>query len=383
MAVTLRSLETAVPDTVLIQDQVRDVFASQPGTSDLAKRLVGASFNSSGIERRYSAVSEMDFSASVDSPQFFDRDTGRILNPSTGARNEVYVRAATELFVEAATAAVDACEDLERSDVTHVITVSCTGFFSPGPDYRIVREVGLDPAVKRFHLGFMGCYAAFPALRQATTICEADPNAVVLVVSAELCSIHVRVSDDPDTILGSSLFGDGAAAALITGRGPGPGRALQLDHFETVLTPVGEEAMAWNIGDNGFEMVLGTYVPKIIDAHIVDALAPLLAHDGTLAERAYNEIEHWAIHPGGRSILDRVEKRLRLRSDQLTPSRSVLRDYGNMSSATVMFVLKEIMDDPNASAGERICGMAFGPGLTVESALFTTLGEATAVGEVQ
>ena len=383
MAVTLRSLETAVPDTVLIQDQVRDVFASQPGTSDLAKRLVGASFNSSGIERRYSAVSEMDFSASVDSPQFFDRDTGRILNPSTGARNEVYVRAATELFVEAATAAVDACEGLERSDVTHVITVSCTGFFSPGPDYRIVREVGLDPAVKRFHLGFMGCYAAFPALRQATTICEADPNAVVLVVSAELCSIHVRVSDDPDTILGSSLFGDGAAAALITGRGPGPGRALQLDHFETVLTPVGEEAMAWNIGDNGFEMVLGTYVPKIIDAHIVDALAPLLAHDGTLAERDYNEIEHWAIHPGGRSILDRVEKRLRLRSDQLTPSRSVLRDYGNMSSATVLFVLKEIMDDPNASAGERTCGMAFGPGLTVESALFTTLGEAPAVGELQ
>ena len=383
MPVTLRSLETSVPDTVLIQDEVRDVFASQPSMSDLAKRLVSASFNSSGIERRYSVVSEMDFSASVDSPQFFERDTGRILNPSTGARNEVYVRGATELFVEAATAAVDACDGLERSDVTHVITVSCTGFFSPGPDYRIVRELGLNPAVKRCHLGFMGCYAAFPALRQAMTICEADPDAVVLVVSAELCSIHVRVSDDPDTILGSSLFGDGAAAALITGREPGPGRALQLDHFETVLTPVGEEAMAWNIGDNGFEMVLGTYVPKIIDAHIVDALAPLLDHDAPLAERDYSEIEHWAIHPGGRSILDRVEKRLRLQPEQLTPSRRVLRDYGNMSSATVLFVLKEILDDPTASAGERICGMAFGPGLTVESALFTTLGEATAVGEVQ
>lgn len=211
----------------------------------------------------------------------------------------------------------------------------------------------------------MGCYAAFPAMRQAKTICEADPDAVVLVASVELCSVHVRVSDDPDTILGSSLFGDGAAAAIITGRDLDGGRALQLDHFETVLTPVGEEAMAWNIGDNGFEMVLGTYAPKIIDAHIVDALAPLLASDDTLTDRAYREIEHWAIHPGGRSILDKVEAKLELDANQLTPSREVLRRFGNMSSATVMFVLKEILDQPGSGAGERICGMAFGPAADV------------------
>lgn len=220
----------------------------------------------------------------------------------------------------------------------------------------------------------MGCYAAFPALRQAKTICEAEPDAVVLVVSAELCSIHVRVSDDPDTILGSSLFGDGAAAAIITGRDLDGGRALQLDHFETVLTPVGEEAMAWNIGDNGFEMVLGTYVPKIIDDHIVDALEPLLAHDKSLTQREYRQIEHWAIHPGGRSILDKVESKLDLKENQLAPSRNVLRNFGNMSSATVLFVLKEILEQPGSADGERICGMAFGPGLTVETGLFTTIG---------
>lgn len=377
MAVTLRSLEVAVPDTVLVQDEVREVFASQPGISRLATRLVSATFNSSGIERRHSAVTEMDLlerPTAEEAPQFFDSTTRQILNPSTGVRNAVYVREASRLYVEAAAAAVEACEGLDNTDVTHVITVSCTGFFSPGPDYRIVRGLDLDPSVQRYHLGFMGCYAAFPAMRQAKTICDADPNAVVLVVSVELCSIHVRVSDDPDTILGSSLFGDGAAAAIITGRDMAGGRALQLDHFETVITPVGEEAMAWNIGDNGFEMVLGTYVPKIIDAHIVEALAPLLAHDDTLTDQAYRDIDHWAIHPGGRSILDKVETKLELNAEQLTPSREVLRRFGNMSSATVMFVLKEILEQPASRNGERICGMAFGPGLTVETGLFTTVG---------
>ena len=377
MPVTLRSLEVAVPDTVLHQDQVREVFASQPGMSRLATRLVGAAFDSSGIERRHSAVTEMDLSADVEdsqTPQFFDATTRQILNPTTGARNELYVQEASRLYVDAAVAAMASADGIDKTDVTHVITVSCTGFFSPGPDYLIVRGLDLDPAVQRYHLGFMGCYAAFPAMRQAKTICDANPDAVVLVVSVELCSIHVRVSDDPDTILGSSLFGDGAAAAVITGRNHDGGRALQLDHFETVLTPVGEEAMAWNIGDNGFEMVLGTYVPKIIDAHIVDALAPLLAHDESLTDRQFRDIEHWAIHPGGRSILDKVEAKLELDPAQLGPSRDVLRRYGNMSSATVMFVLKTILDDPDSEAGERVCSMAFGPGLTVETGLFTTVG---------
>lgn len=377
MTVTLRSLEVAVPDTVLHQHEVREVFASQPGMSRLATRLVSAAFKSSGIDRRHSAVTEMDLAADAetpDEPQFFEAATQQILNPTTGARNEIYVQHASRLYVDAAAAALASAEGIDKADVTHVITVSCTGFFSPGPDYLIVRGLDLKPSVQRYHLGFMGCYAAFPAMRQAKTICDADPDAVVLVVSVELCSIHVRVSDDPDTILGSSLFGDGAAAAVITGREPDGGRALQLDHFETVLTPVGEEAMAWNIGDNGFEMVLGTYVPKIIDAHIVDALAPLLAHDESLTDLQYRAIEHWAIHPGGRSILDKVEAKLELDPAQLTPSREILRQYGNMSSATVMFVLKEILEQPGSGAGERICSMAFGPGLTVETGLFTTVG---------
>jgi predicted naringenin-chalcone synthase len=377
MTVYVRSLETAVPPTMLVQTEARDVFAAQPGLSRLGSRLVNTCFDSAAIDTRYTAVEEMTMDFRADDPQFFDPATGLLLNPSTKVRNEIFGREATKLFIEAAGAALKACPDLDLLDITHLITVSCTGFFNPGPDYKIVRALGLDPAVQRYHLGFMGCYAAFPALRAAKSFCEADPQAVVLVVCAELCSLHVRTSNDPDTIMGSALFADGAAAAVVTSREvPGAPALLQLDHFETVLTPVGEESMAWNIGDHGFEMVLGNYVPHIIDDHIVGALAPLLAHDPSVQGLPYRGIRHWAIHPGGRSILDKVQSRLELTDQQLVPARETLRKYGNMSSATVLFVLKNILEQPPEDGDERICSMAFGPGLTVETGLFTKLRQA-------
>ena len=372
MTVTLRSLETAVPSTVLVQDQVRDVFAAQPGLTRLGTRLVNTCFNGADIDTRRTALEELTLASTVENPQFFDPQTGLLLMPSTKTRNDIFAAEATKLFIEAGRKAVDNCPGIGPEDITHVITVSCTGFFNPGPDYKLVRALGLNPSVQRYHLGFMGCYAAFPAMRAAKSFCDADPDAVVLVVSAELCSLHVRSSNDPDIIMGSSLFADGAAAAVITARDlPGDSPAIVLDHFETTLTPVGEESMAWNIGDHGFEMVLGTYVPHIIDDHIVGALEPLLAKDPSLAPLAYNEIGHWAIHPGGRSILDKVEAKLELSKEQLVPARETLRNFGNMSSATVMFVLKHILDQPFTGGNERICSMAFGPGLTVETGLFT------------
>ncbi|NKX53921.1 type III polyketide synthase [Arthrobacter mobilis] len=373
MTVTVRSLETAVPATVLVQSQVRDVFAGQPGLTRLGRRLVNTSFDYSGIERRYTVVEELTLERRSENPVFFDAGTRELLSPSTKVRNDIFAREGTVLFVDAARNALGAAEGVAAPDITHLVTVSCTGFFNPGPDYKIVRALGLDPAVKRYHLGFMGCYAAFPALRAAKSFCEAEPDAVVLVVAAELCTLHVRSSNDPDTIMGASLFADGAAAAVVTARDlPGQGPYLELDHFETVLTPVGEDSMAWNIGDEGFEMVLGTYVPHIIDEHITGALEPLLAQAGW--DRPYREIEHWAIHPGGRSILDKVEAKLQLTDKQLLPARGTLRDYGNMSSATVMFVLKHILDQPFAGGRERVCAMAFGPGLTVETGLLTKTG---------
>ena len=382
MTVYLRSLETAVPPTILVQPEARAVFAAQPGLTRLGSRLVNTCFDSAAIDTRHTAVEELTADSQAENPQFFDPATGLVLSPSTKTRNGIFATEATKLFIEAAQKALDACPGVEARDITHLITVSCTGFFNPGPDYKIVRALGLNPAVQRYHLGFMGCYAAFPALRAAKSFCEADPEATVLVVCAELCSLHVRTSNDPDTIMGSALFADGAAAAIITARDiPGEAPLLRLDHFETVLTPVGEDSMAWNIGDEGFEMVLGNYVPHIIDDHIIGALEPLLSRDGSLQGLPYREIEHWGIHPGGRSILDKVQSRLELSDEQLVPARETLRNFGNMSSATVLFVLKHILELPAADdaaddgwagpGAERICSMAFGPGLTVETALFT------------
>jgi predicted naringenin-chalcone synthase len=372
----VRSLETAVPTTLLAQRAVRDLFAGQSGVTRLGRRLINAVYDASAIETRHTVVDELDVprqpAGDASDPVFYDHGTGSILTPSTGTRNEVYRQRSPELFLTAAARALEAAAGVEATDITHVVTASCTGFYAPGPDYAVVRGLGLDPSTQRYHLGFMGCYAAFPALRAARDFCRADPSAVVLVVCVELCTIHLHSSNDPDTILASSVFSDGAAAAVVSARPVAAGETvLDLDAFETVLTPGGEADMAWTIGDQGFDMVLSSYVPKIIEQHIQGALTPLLAADPTLTGQPYAAIDRWAIHPGGRSILDKVQRNLELTDDQLEPSREVLREYGNMSSATVLFVLRRILHKASTDAPERVCAMAFGPGLTVETALLT------------
>jgi len=391
MPVSVRSLETAVPKTIIRQPDVRDLFRAQPGMGRLADRLIGAAFDASAIETRHTVLGELGGEFADDTEGvFLDRETGVLRNPTTGVRNEVYTDRSPELFLAAARRALEASGGLTAADVTHVVTVSCTGFFAPGPDYRLVRDLGLRASTQRYHLGFMGCYGAFPALRAARDFCLADPDAVVLVVSVELCSLHISSSNDPDTIVASSVFADGAAAAVVTSRDAPAGHSvLDLDAFETVLTPVGETDMAWKIGDHGFEMVLSSYVPSIIEKHIEGALEPLLARLGESRPEASADIERWAIHPGGRSILDKVQDAVKLSDAQMVESRRVLRDYGNMSSATVLFVLREILHDGDAAGvgsstgastsestsdiagNERVCAMAFGPGLTVESAILT------------
>ncbi|MFC7789434.1 type III polyketide synthase [Microbacterium sp. MAHUQ-60] len=377
--VQLRSLQTIVPDIPLDQDTVRDVFAGQPALSRLAQRLVTASFNGSGIETRHTVLGELSLDAETSTPMFYDRESGELLAPGTKARNEIYIREADRLFVDVARRALDADPDLTAADVTHVVTVSCTGFHAPGPDFEIVRALGMSDAVERYHLGFMGCYAAMPALRAARQFCLADPDAVVLVVSVELCTLHLRSAEDPDMIIASSLFSDGAAAGLVTARSLDSSvPAFSLDRFRTAIAPQGEKDMAWTIGDSGFEMVLSTAVPQIIGESIRTALRPLWSDDQDLAaafedDRIGDPVAHWAIHPGGRSILDRVQERLHLTDEQLHPARDILRRYGNMSSATVLFVLRDILQSAQAQAGDRVAAMAFGPGLTAESAMLTVL----------
>lgn len=371
MPAYIRTIQTAVPPTVLVQADAREVFSAQPGLTRLGQRLVRTSFDMSGIETRRSIIGDFDRETPVIEPVFFDTSNGALRSPSTRARNDIYVREAGPLFHAAARAALDACPEIDETDVTHVVTVSCTGFYAPGPDYELVRQLGLPTSTERYNIGFMGCYAAFPALRAAAAFCVADPDAVVLVVSCELCTIHVQSSNDPDQIVASSVFGDGAAAAVVTASPAPDAPSLAIDRLASDLTPVGEKDMAWTIGDTGFQMVLSAAVPKIIDTYIEGALGPLLSKEPALAADPAAGIRHWAIHPGGRSILDKVEAKLGLSESQLEPSRRILRDYGNMSSATVLFVLKEILEQEAAEGDDRVCAMAFGPGLTVETGLFT------------
>lgn len=373
MTASVRSIGVAVPPTILHQDEIRDVFRDQPGRSRLAQRLIGAAFDGSAIDTRHTVIEDFDAADAAATSTYYDADRRLVLAPPTGTRNDTYIEHAPPLLLEAARQALESAPGITAADVTHVVTASCTGFFAPGPEYLLVRDLGLPATTERYHLGFQGCFAAFPALRAAQAFCDARPGAVVLVVCVELCSIHLRSSDDPDVILASSVFADGAAAAIVSAKPTdSPAAVIEFDAWSTALVPDGETDMAWTIGDLGFEMVLSAAVPKLIGEHLADALEPLLATGGDPV--AVEQIDRWAIHPGGRSILDRVQQRLDLDDEQLEPSRSVLRLYGNMSSATVLFILQRLLADASPGVDERICALAFGPGLTIESALLRLRG---------
>jgi predicted naringenin-chalcone synthase len=359
MTARIVSIGTAVPPTRIAQEVARDIFAAQDGLDRLARRRIHAVFDASAIATRHSVLTEFASPPAIDpaEPAVFADAEGRLLSPTTGPRNERYISAAPELTAAAARSAL-ADGGVDPSAVTHVVTVSCTGLFAPGPDYRLVRDLGLNPTVERCHLGFIGCAAALPALRVASALAATRPDAVVLVVCTELCTLHLRPSNDPQQIVASSVFADGAAAAIVTAdRSVGNPGGLDLDRFGTALTEEGETDMVWTIGDNGFEMILSAEVPRIIGREIQGAVGRFLGDDAPP--------EVWAVHPGGRSVLDRVEAGLNLPPDALAASRAVLRDFGNMSSATILFILASLLRDDDVLDGARIAGLAFGPGLTV------------------
>ena len=363
MTCRILAIGTAVPPASLSQDAAREFFAAQPGMDRLARRRVHGAFAAAGIDHRHTVVGELAGAAPGDPDVGFVDADGTLLSPTTAARNALYERFAPGLYAEAARAALAEAE-VEASAVTHVVTVSCTGFFAPGPDFRLVRDLGLATHVERYHLGFIGCAAGLPALRMAARIAAAQPTAIVLVASAELCSLHVRAVDDPQQIVAASVFADGAAAAVVTADPAyrdAPG--LDLDRFGTALTAEGESDMVWTIGDHGFEMTLSAEVPRIIGREIRGAVHGFLGDDPAP--------DVWAVHPGGRSILDRVETGLELPPEALAASRAVLRDHGNMSSATILFILQRLLRGGSLADGDRVAALAFGPGLTVESALLT------------
>jgi predicted naringenin-chalcone synthase len=299
------------------------------------------------IEHRYAIVAA--------GPRPRDRilDTGGVYRrgafPSTAARMALYAPHALDLAMQAIRA-------LEPDGVTHLIVASCTGFTAPGLDFQIIRAAGLPDTTQRTIVGFMGCFAAVNALKLADQIVRADPQSRVLVVNVELCSLHLQEDfQDVAKMLSFLLFADGASAALVTAEKGG----IALGRFRAALIPRSQDLITWHIGDSGFVMHLSGQVPGRIRRWLPEHGADLLPASPPAV---------WAVHAGGRSILDAVQQSLRLPADALRFSRQVLRDYGNMSSATLMFVLHRILSDRDAS-GPGVA-MAFGPGLSVETFAF-------------
>jgi alpha-pyrone synthase len=245
-------------------------------------------------------------------------------------------------------------------DISHLIVTSCTGMSAPGVDLELVRRCGLDPSVERTIIGFMGCNAAINALRLARHIVRSTLTAKVLIVSLELCTLHLQETENIERLLSFLLFGDGCAAVLVSAE---PG-GLALDGFHAELVPEAADQVTWTVGDLGFDMFLSGKIP----ATIAGALRG--ASDRVLAGAPADAFGMWAVHPGGRTVLDAVEDAFELGQGALAASRAVLRDYGNMSSPTVLFVLEALMRDA-MRAGARGCAMAFGPGLTAETMLFS------------
>ena len=276
--------------------------------------------------------------------------------PNTARRMQMFEQTAPGL----AHRALDrlALEEAERAAITHVLVTSCTGLYAPGLDFEIVDHLGLDPSVERTMIGFMGCYAAVNALKIARHIVRSEPLSKVLVLNLELCTLHLQETQELQQVLSFLLFGDGCAASLISAVPTG----LAMDAFRSVLVPETRDLITWRIRDLGFDMLLSGRVPGEIGRSIGAKRVEIAGG------RDLKEIDLWAVHPGGRSVLDAVEKGLRLPGSALAASRNVLAQFGNMSSATIMFVLESLMK--TAQPGNNGCAMSFGPGLTAETLSF-------------
>jgi len=301
----------------------------------------------SGIEHRWAVLPPATGGLPHDQPGGFYHGEW----PATSARMAVYAEEAPKLALQAISGLG---EQVSLDGVTHLVVASCTGFVAPGVDQIIARELGLGD-VERTLIGFMGCYAAVSALRTAYHIVRSDPAARVLTVTVELSSLHLQETQDLEPMLAMLQFGDGAAAALVTAD---PG-GFEMSHLFSAQLEDSAELIQWTVGDTGFEMTLSGEVP----GRIQHAL-----QDEDVRARLYNgwgpdQVDTWAVHAGGRSILDAVEKGLELPQGSLFASRDVLSRYGNMSSSTLMFVLASLIGRPDVGKGVAI---AFGPGLAAE-----------------
>jgi predicted naringenin-chalcone synthase len=323
-------------------------------------RLLRVLYRRSGVKNRYTFLHH-EIALHWNSARGEENGAARTLThgPTTNERMQWYADHAPPLALRASHDALERAE-LSPRDVTHLVTVSCTGFMAPGIDLQLIRKLGLPATVQRTHVGFMGCHGALNGLRVARGLMAADPGARVLLCAVEICSLHFCSSWDANRVVGNAIFGDGAAALVGSASSGLPDWTVAA--CGSCVIPDSEDAMGWVIGDHGFEMFLSPRVPELIEKELHPWLSAWLGSQGLALE----QIQSWAIHPGGPRILTAVENALSLDRSATEVSREVLSECGNMSSPTVLFILDRLrqMDAP------RPCvALGFGPGLVAEAAL--------------
>jgi len=357
--VAITSIGTANPVYINSQNAIADLMIKSLSLTSTKKRLLHSIFNATGIEKRYSVLN--DFCKSPEDFTFFPNKLGATF-PGTKERMRLYKDNALLLSLSAIEECISSLEHMNKNNITHLITVSCTGMYAPGLDIEIIQQLKLKSSINRTAINFMGCYGAFNAIKVADAICKSHSQAAVLIVCVEICSIHFQDNITLDNIIANSIFADGAAAILVESR-PNTKKYFTLENFYNDLLPSSESEMTWFIGDQGFEIGLSKYVPTLIQSGIKNFLSWFQQYGLTLSDIAF-----YAIHPGGLKILEACEKALEMSKEDNRYSYHILRDYGNMSSATVLFVLKAIWDDIKESDHEKnVFSCAFGPGLTMES----------------
>ena len=362
MNVSINAIGIAVPPYKADQSDIINFMTRHVGQDRRIARKIRALISLSGIESRYSVIP--DFGSEEGAYEFFPKNQSLEPFPTTSQRMSTYQQHAASLALEAVESCVQKAA-ADKSEITHLITVSCTGMYAPGLDIELVDKGGLSTSVERTAINFMGCYAAFNALKVANSIIKADEHANVLLVSVELCSLHFQKDTNDDALLSNALFGDGAAAVLMS-RSSSTKPSLAFKSFHNDLALQGKTEMGWFIKDMGFEMKLSGEVPEIIRNGIQRLTNGLLAK----LQLEVSQIDYFAIHPGGRKILEVIEESLSLDPLQNQPAHQIMADFGNMSSPTVLFVINKILENLKPEdRGKKMLSFAFGPGLTMESML--------------
>ena len=376
MRIVISGIGTSVPEHRVDQQEAGEVAAQFCSATSEQAHMLNVLYRMSGVESRGSVVLDSPSGPLTGRQSFFPPISPEFPSgPTTETRLERFGEVAGPLALASSRKALER-SGVAAKDVTHLITVTCSGFVAPGFDFTLINELPLRPEVERTQVGFMGCHAALNALRVARAFVAADPTSVVLICCVEICTLHYQYGWDPEQIVANSLFADGSGACVVqaepsvnsesNGRnGSHTKQPLsQIISSGSVVLPDSADAMTWRVGDHGFRMTLSSRVPGLLAMHLRTWMTRWLGKNGLTPE----DIVTWAVHPGGPRILNAFAEAMSIPPTELSVSRDIMRTHGNMSSPTVLFVLDRLRDQ---GASGPCVAIGFGPGLVAEATLIT------------